>query len=171
MTLLEAVKRAREDICGAKLCEINSMSSRVEMIRLMDSAVAVLSQAIAEAEAKDRALKLALQHGSFEQGSGVVREIRQALGQTDEKGNPMTYWGGLKEAEKQEPVGQLQEEAYGRGQVMWFKKPADKAMLYTHPHEWQGLTDDQWEAIKIKHYARTQDLKEAIEAQLKENNT
>jgi hypothetical protein len=35
----------------------------------------------------------------------------------------------------QEPVGQLQEEAYGRGQVMWFNKPADQSMLYTTPQQ------------------------------------
>ena len=39
----------------------------------------------------------------------------------------------IAEAEKQEPVGHLQEEFFGRGQVMWFKKPADQSMLYTHP--------------------------------------
>jgi len=39
-----------DDICGAKLCEVNSMSSRAEMIRLMDKAITALRQAIAEAE-------------------------------------------------------------------------------------------------------------------------
>jgi len=28
------------------------------------------------------------------------------------------------------PVGQLLEEAFGRGQVMWFNKPVDGSMLY-----------------------------------------
>lgn len=37
--LKELMNDALQDICGAKLCEINSMSSRVEMIRLMDSAI------------------------------------------------------------------------------------------------------------------------------------
>ena len=50
MTLIEAAKLARGNICSAKLCEINSMSSRHEMIRLMDEAIAALGQAIAEAE-------------------------------------------------------------------------------------------------------------------------
>jgi hypothetical protein len=35
--------------------------------------------------------------------------------------------------QEQKPVGQLQECVYGRGQVLWFNKPADKAMLYTDP--------------------------------------
>jgi hypothetical protein len=39
----------------------------------------------------------------------------------------------IEQAEK--PVGQLQEEAYGRGQVMWFNKPADQSMLYTTPQQ------------------------------------
>ena len=34
---------------------------------------------------------------------------------------------------EQEPVGQLLEDAFGRGQVMWFNKPKDESMLYTAP--------------------------------------
>jgi len=46
---------------------------------------------------------------------------------------------------EQEPVGQLQEEAYGRGQVLWFKKLADQSLLFTSPpkRKWVGLTDDE----------------------------
>ena len=36
-------------------------------------------------------------------------------------------------AQMQEPVGQLLEDAFGRGQVMWFNKPKDESMLYTTP--------------------------------------
>ena len=36
-------------------------------------------------------------------------------------------------AQEQEPVGQLLEDAFGRGQVMWFNKPKDESMLYTTP--------------------------------------
>ena len=43
-----AMKQALEDICGAKLCEINSMSSRHEMLRLMDKAITALREALAE---------------------------------------------------------------------------------------------------------------------------
>ena len=39
----------------------------------------------------------------------------------------------LKALDKQEPVGQLLEDAFGRGQVMWFNKPKDESMLYTTP--------------------------------------
>ena len=63
----------------------------------------------------------------------------------------------IAEAEKQEPVGQLQEVEFGRGQVMWFKKPADQSMLYTHPPKrervvfptmlrkmWSGTEVQEW---------------------------
>jgi len=45
---------------------------------------------------------------------------------------------------EQEPVGQLLEDAFGRGQVMWFNKPKDESMLYTTPPQrtWVGLTDE-----------------------------
>ena len=38
-----------------------------------------------------------------------------------------------KQRHEQEPVGQLLEDAFGRGQVMWFNKPKDESMLYTAP--------------------------------------
>ena len=67
-------------------------------------------------------------------------------------------------AQEQEPVGQLLEDAFGRGQVMWFNKPKDESMLYTTPQSekypqiainseivgyvapqrtWVGLTDEE----------------------------
>jgi hypothetical protein len=74
-----------------------------------------------------------------------------------------------------EPVGQLQEGAYGRGQVLWFNKPADQSMLYTAPprREWVGLKDDE-----IKEVANScvwsetyhVDFSRAIEAKLREKN-
>lgn len=38
------MRQVLNDICGAKLCEINSMSSRAEMIRLMDNAIDALQE-------------------------------------------------------------------------------------------------------------------------------
>jgi len=37
----------------------------------------------------------------------------------------------------------LLEDAFGRGQVMWFNKPKDESMLYTTPPQrtWVGLKD------------------------------
>lgn len=51
------------------------------------------------------------------------------------------------EPEKQEPVGQLQEEFFGRGQVMWFKKPDDQTMLYTHPPKREPSNGERLELI------------------------
>ena len=67
----------------------------------------------------------------------------------------------IAEAEKQEPVGQLQEEFFGRGQVMWFKKPDDQTMLYTHPPKREpdynicptcgGMADDPIVPLEQRH--------------------
>lgn len=55
---IEAMKSALEDVSGAKLCEINSMSSRQEMLRLMDKADATLRAAIEEAEKQEKTVPL-----------------------------------------------------------------------------------------------------------------
>ena len=93
-------------------------------------------------------------------------------------------WCGEREAlaQTQEPVGQLLEEAYGRGQVMWFNKPKDQSMLYTTPPQrtWVGLTDEEvrdlwsWSATsEAEKTANTQQhaFARAIAAKLKELNT
>ena len=73
---------------------------------------------------------------------------------------------------EQEPVGQLLENAFGRGQVMWFNKPKDESMLYTTPPQRKPLTDEEFRAI-LRSLSRQQGwdgdgwdlaLKEAIEA-------
>ena len=75
---------------------------------------------------------------------------------------------------EQKPVGQMQESAYGRGQVLWFNKPADQSMLYTAPprREWVGLTDEEIQAIHDTYYRRMgrMEFARAIEAKLKEKN-
>ena len=48
----DALKKALENICAAKLCEFNSMSSRHEMIRLMDAAIAAIREALADQPAQ-----------------------------------------------------------------------------------------------------------------------
>ena len=47
---IEAMKQALELICSARLCEVNSMSSRKEMLRLMSEAADTLRAAIEHAE-------------------------------------------------------------------------------------------------------------------------
>ena len=81
---------------------------------------------------------------------------------------------------EQEPVGQLLEEAYGRGQVMWFNKPKDQSMLYTIPPQrtWVGLDEVEivgctCECIDVGELNMNCaiDFARAIEAKLKELNT
>jgi hypothetical protein len=50
MTDRELMQQALENICGAKLCEINSMSSRNEMIRLLDKSITALRDRLAQPE-------------------------------------------------------------------------------------------------------------------------
>jgi len=45
--LVEAAESAKNDIHGARLCEVNSMSSRREMLRLMSNATGKLGDALA----------------------------------------------------------------------------------------------------------------------------
>jgi uncharacterized coiled-coil protein SlyX len=40
------MRQALNDICGAKLCEVNSMSSRAEARRLLDKATNTLREAL-----------------------------------------------------------------------------------------------------------------------------
>ena len=62
------VEQVLNDVCGAKLCEVNSMSSRVESRRLLDKATTALRTALAEqpaqtdweAVAADQAMTIAL---------------------------------------------------------------------------------------------------------------
>jgi hypothetical protein len=49
---------------------------------------------------------------------------------------------------EQKPVGQLQEEVFGRGQVMWFRKPQNNAMLYTHPVDDTSLLRQALEVLE-----------------------
>jgi hypothetical protein len=53
MTDRELMKQVMENICSAKLCEINSMSSRQEMLRLLDKAIDSLRDRLAQPEQKE----------------------------------------------------------------------------------------------------------------------
>jgi hypothetical protein len=50
MTDRELMKQVMENICGAKLCEVNSMSSRQEMLRLLDKAIGALGDRLTQPE-------------------------------------------------------------------------------------------------------------------------
>jgi len=74
MTDREAMKLALENICGAKLCEINSMSSRAEMLRLMDKAAEALRQALAQTPTDNQIMFKRLEAYEF-----AINEYEQAL--------------------------------------------------------------------------------------------
>ena len=124
----------------------------------------------------------------------VLKDIAEYTGE----GPPTTDWQGIvnlisdsarnaledKEIKQpeQEPVGQLLEDAFGRGQVMWFNKPKDESMLYTTPPQrpWVGLTEEDIDDAEIhltscrnNHESWIEGIQEfaqAIEAKLKEKN-
>jgi hypothetical protein len=72
-----------------------------------------------------------------------------------------------------EPVACLEN-----GNVNWAKYPNDQSKpipLYTHPHQWQGLTDDEIDKIYFKEFDMWSsqvdiDFAHAIEQALKEKN-
>ena len=99
-----------------------------------------------------------IEHNPNHIGALPIEVCRQIWGTKDTLAQP-----------EQEPVGQLLEDAFGRGQVMWFNKPKDESMLYTTPPQrtWLGLTDEDeipWDGVDAKSFAK------AIEAKLKEKN-
>ena len=152
---------------------------------------------------KDEALKLALE--ALEKShicpllpddcAEAITAIKEALEQPEHGWTPERIAGiaRLKDAQdkrlaqpEQEPVGQLLENAFGRGQVMWFNKPKDESMLYTTPPQrtWVGLTDEEILAVNMSTVTKLIDepivcdtdhnivqLGKAIEAKLKEKNT
>ena len=62
MTDRELMQQVMENICGAKLCEINSMSSHREMFRLLDKAIDALRDRLAQPEQEP----VAWMHNSIE---------------------------------------------------------------------------------------------------------
>ena len=81
----------------------------------------------------------------------------------------------LEKAAQQEPVGQLMEEAYGRGQVLWFNKPDDLSMLYTSPPQrkpWVGLTREEKQHIIDANFGGSRaDCMDEAERILRRKNT
>ncbi len=116
---------------------------------------------------KDEALKLALEalkypinqsHENFNVDMAellahrAITAIKEALAQPEHGWTPERIAGmaRLKDAQdkklaqpEREPVGQLLENAFGRGQVMWFNKPKDESMLYTTPPQRKPLSDEE----------------------------
>ena len=78
MTDRELMQQALEDICGARLCEVNSMSSRREALRLLGKAADALRERLAqpqqshEINADTDAIGMAI-HDALVCGTGVVK--------------------------------------------------------------------------------------------------
>jgi len=150
--LRQAAQQAIADICAARLCEVNSMSSRQEMLRLMIQATDTLRAALAHQEQEpvawtDRELELI---------DGMIEVQLHHAAQCDGIANrPM--------AEKQ--------KGWDMERVALLQK------IKSNPprREWRGLTDTEigmlyvtWDAtpgVSMADFAR------AIEQACKERNT
>jgi hypothetical protein len=143
---IQAMKQALDDICGAKLCEVNSMSSRAEMIRLMDKAITALREAIEFAEMVKKGTK-----AWADTPDNWVDDLR----------------GG---AEKQEPVAFRNTETGDFCTGGFLRRDWAKWQpLYAAPREWVGLTDEDRSELLTQHHAWNE-FGQAIEAKLREKN-
>jgi hypothetical protein len=138
--LRQAAQQAIADICAARLCEVNSMSSRQEMLRLMIQATDTLRAALAQEEQgpvawTDRELELI---------DGMIEVQLRHAAQCDAIANrPM--------AERQ------------KGWDMERVALLHKIKSISPRREWQGLTEEEVEQAtgwSVEH----------IEAALKEKN-
>ena len=75
------------------------------------------------------------------------------------KAHTKFFWGDIdkiKEDEEaleqpsQEPVATVAVDNFGNISVGWIKNPNHNDKLYTHSHQWQGLTDDEIDAEALK---------------------
>jgi hypothetical protein len=107
---------------------------------------------------KDEALKMAI---DYLDGSYEAHKVRKACQEALQS-----------EASVQEPVAYAD---YERGTCYLIGTPIPKNEiknpLYTHPHQWQGLTHDEIDELLISFPHATFKLARAIEQALKEKNT
>jgi hypothetical protein len=108
---------------------------------------------------KDKALQMAINAltncSNFEK---TINACKEALGQP-----------------AQEPVAYMYADEK-TAHVLWKgdKPPAETIALYTHPHQWQGLTDEEIEKLAHEHNLLDDyphKFVRAIEQALKEKNT
>ena len=145
---------------------------------------------------KDEALKIAIEAIEFkgvrdseeywQMMDATKNACKEALEQPDRFEGYTTIEIGHKKI-AQEPVAWIKEvellymKAHKADNIMNWKtnlglKPEpDDAPLYTHPHQWQGLTDDEMHEVIIKHVSvdcrcDPYEFARAIEQALKEKN-
>jgi hypothetical protein len=137
----EALTVALENICAAKLCEFNSMSSRHEQMRLMDVAITVMKEGLAQPDEEKETLKRCLFQAQNAAIDLAKRIEELSLLVTSQGIRLMEY------ESNQEPVayGVLDED----GQIDWTcdypfsNDPGwpDSVPLYTSPPHRQPLSD------------------------------
>jgi len=193
---ISAMKQALDDICGAKLCEVNSMSSRAEMIRLMDKAITALRQAIAEAEKQEPVFYVIQATDRFGEGyeqtywedpNGFpvyaapvhTSDISQErVDETAKRKHEPVAWREV--AGKFTHYYDYNEE--GRGEPLYAAPQPDLARVgevgvWGNKREWVGLTDEEvggltvFDGLHDVEVPILADFVRAIEAKLKEKNT
>ena len=159
----EAIKLALGNICSAKLCEINSMSSRHEMIRLMDEAIATLKQALEQPEPEPDGLSWLKKDSNYFSQPKCLPEPVGVVG-TDIGGTHLMYGSQY--------VGKTPDKKT----AIFFKDVPVGSPLYTSPpkREWQGLTNEEIDEGQRQSWVEKQAFESAAwwaEAKLKEKNT
>ncbi len=111
---------------------------------------------------KDEALEMAIDYldGSYE-AHKVRKACQEALEVVDRHEQPT-----------QEPVAYMYADEK-TAHVLWKgdKPPAETIALYTHPHQWQGLTHDEIDKMLTSFPHATFKLARAVSQALKEKNT
>jgi hypothetical protein len=181
---ISAMKQALDDICGAKLCEVNSMSSRAEMMRLMDKAISALEQAIAEAEKQEPvawrevAGKTTHYYDYNEQGRGepLYAAPVHAIDMSQERVDKMAknrhdlVYRLRKRAEIRRQIPDRKSVQEGQpDRIADLLEEAAEAFESAKERGWVGLTDDEIWAEGADNEIDVYFAK-AIEAKLKEKN-
>jgi hypothetical protein len=91
---ISAMKQALDNVCNAKLYEINRMNISAERIRRMDKQIHALRQAIAEAESLDKLVAENQRLGLYDDEQPTCQENRQVAK------SATTEWVGLTDEER-----------------------------------------------------------------------